>query len=125
MEMTGRKRPAPGYKLLTELIDLPRPTGSEGPLHVELWVNPDRSHLAAGHIIIWGDLRNFDHNDCKTIEEYFEELTIGQSARDAVLAYYTEWTDYQVILTHDIGEYDKKKKQYEEKIMKTTIKRTK
>ena len=123
-EMRG-ERPWPEYKYLHELESLPKPTGSEGPLEAKLWVNPETSHLAAGHIVIWGVLRNFDHDDCKVIEEYFEDLTLYQSTRDAVLTYYTEFKDNQIVLTHDMGEYDKKTKRFKEKIMKTTIGRTK
>lgn len=125
MGMGIAERPNPDYLLMHELLEVPKPTGSEGPLQAKLWINPEVSHLAGNHISVWGDLRDFDKDDCNIIEEYFEALTIGQSTRDAVLAYYTEFTDHQVILTHDVGEFDEKTKRFKEKIMKTTIERTK
>lgn len=123
-QMVLGNRPYPEYKFLSELVGIPKPMGSEGPMHAELWVNPEVSHLAAGHLIVWGDLRDFYDDDCLQIEEYFEKITIRQSTRDAVLAYYTEGSDYQMVLTHDYGEYNEEKDFLEEKIIKTKIERT-
>jgi len=55
------------------------PCGSEGSLHVDLWINPDAHALARFVIHVFGDLRDFD--DEAEIVAYFDRLTDGQMVR--------------------------------------------
>lgn len=47
------------------------PVGSEGSLSKTIWVNPDKSHIPAYTVSIFGDLR--DHESAKSIIEWFKE----------------------------------------------------
>lgn len=47
------------------------PIGSEGSLSKTIWVNPDKSHIPAYTISIFGDLR--DHESANEIIEWFKE----------------------------------------------------
>ena len=69
------------------------PMGSEGSLHMEVWENPDQSHVDAYTVSIFGDLRDRDDPDdviewfykvCDRIEEVF-------CVRNAVIEVQNEW----------------------------------
>ena len=46
------------------------PSGSEGTLQKSVWINPDKEHMDAYTITIFGDLR--DHDDPKEIITWFK-----------------------------------------------------
>lgn len=72
------------------------PMGSEGSLHMEVWENPDESHVDAYTVSIFGDLRDHDdgpyeakviewfHKACDRIEEVF-------CVRNAVIEVCNDW----------------------------------
>ncbi len=56
------------------------PCGSEGSLHLSIWINPNKSSLAAFTVTIFGDLRDYDsaneiilwfQNKIKEIREHY------------------------------------------------------
>ena len=80
------------------------PMGSEGSLEKSVWINPDRSCIAAYTVSIFGDLR--DHDDPNAIIRWFKdkirELCEGFMIRQATITVYNEcngtenWTfDYE------------------------------
>lgn len=79
------------------------PAGSEGSLHKSMWLNPDKSCMAAMTVSIFGDLR--DHDSPGEIIEWFkgkcenEDLMI----RNAVITVENEWNGTRTWV------YDRKK----------------
>jgi len=59
------------------------PMGSGGSLRKTVWENPDRSHMAAYTITIFGDLR--DHDDPDAIIEWFKSICSNFLVRNAVI----------------------------------------
>lgn len=59
------------------------PMGSEGSLHMSVWVNPDPHCLAAYTVSIFGDLR--DHHDPDEIVEWFKKKLEGLWVRNACI----------------------------------------
>ena len=55
------------------------PSGSEGGLKFNIWINPEPSHIAAYTLMIWGDLR--DYNNIDEIVTYLNEITEGRMIR--------------------------------------------
>ena len=47
------------------------PMGSEGSLQKSVWINPNKSHIAAFTVTIFGDLR--DHDSAEEIIEWFKK----------------------------------------------------
>lgn len=85
------------------------PRGSEGGIEYKVCQNDDGS-LCRFNIAFWGDLRDFDTEDCESIVTWFRDLCeckFGNiteslvSVRDAVLKYYTEFEDVQHVLYWD------------------------
>ena len=62
------------------------PFGSEGGLAYTVWQNPEKDHLAANTISIFGDLR--DYTKPEKIKEWFENILYnkGLCIRDAVIS---------------------------------------
>ena len=52
------------------------PMGSEGTLEKSVWVNPDKSCMAAYTVSIFGDLR--DHTDVDGIINWFKDIVINK-----------------------------------------------
>ena len=48
------------------------PMGSEGSLQKNVWINPEKSHIAAYTVSIFGDLR--DHDSAQEIVDWFKEI---------------------------------------------------
>ena len=65
------------------------PLGSEGSLHMSLWINPDSHDFAAYTVSIFGDLR--DHQDPDEIIVWFEEKCSKVMVRNACITVYNEW----------------------------------
>lgn len=65
------------------------PMGSEGSLEKSVWINPDKSCMAAYTISIFGDLR--DHDDPNAIVEWFKKKVKSLPVRQAVITVYNEW----------------------------------
>lgn len=61
--------------------DVPR--GSEGPIEVDIWVNPSKAHLAAYCVTFWGDLRDYTNVD--ELVEYFDRISKGRFVRSGVI----------------------------------------
>lgn len=59
------------------------PMGSEGSLTMSVWVNPNKSHMAAYTVSIFGDLR--DHDDPQSIVDWFEAKCGMFWVRNAVI----------------------------------------
>lgn len=59
------------------------PAGSEGSLTKSVWANPDRSHMAAYTVSIFGDLR--DHENPDNIVKWFREKCSMLDVRDACI----------------------------------------
>ena len=73
-------------ELWDEAYDYPYrflPMGSEGSLQKQVWVNPDKSCLAAYTIMIFGDLR--DRDDLETIIEWFKKCLERLCVRQAMI----------------------------------------
>lgn len=92
------------------------PRGSEGSIEYAVYSDPEEHSLAKYNIVFWGDLRDFDSNDCKEIDAWFKELVEEKfsiketllTVRDAVLKYSTEYEDdKQHILYLDKSETPK------------------
>ena len=66
-----------------KLIQLPR--GSEGPLDMTVWVNPDEHRLDGYTVSIFGDLR--DHDSADEIIDWFKETCakFDDDVRQAVI----------------------------------------
>lgn len=75
-----------------------RPTGSEGPLNWDLWINPDRNHAAAYTLTVFGDLRDYDTDE--PIIEWFKEV-VKRSVfiRQAVCTINVEYPDRTTTIT--------------------------
>lgn len=69
------------------------PYGSEGSLHMSVWVNPDRSHLAAYTVSVFGDLR--DHESIEDVINWFDEKCKAASIRQAVITVENEYLGTQ------------------------------
>ena len=65
------------------------PAGSEGTLEKMVWVNPDKSSLAAYTISIFGDLR--DHHSPQAIIDWFKDLCKQFMIRNACITVENEW----------------------------------
>ena len=52
------------------------PMGSEGTLQKSVWVNPDKSCMAAYTVSIFGDLR--DHTDVDGVINWFKDIVINK-----------------------------------------------
>ena len=65
------------------------PGGSEGTLEKMVWVNPDKSSLAAYTISIFGDLR--DHHSPQAIIDWFKDLCKQFMVRNACITVENEW----------------------------------
>ena len=48
------------------------PTGSEGGLKYNIYINPNKTHLAAYVVSIWGDLRDYKNSD--EVKNWFMDL---------------------------------------------------
>jgi len=59
------------------------PEGSEGPMHVQMWQNPNPNSMAQYTVMFWGDLRDYD--DVKEILAYFDSIVKGQMIRSGLL----------------------------------------
>lgn len=59
------------------------PSGSEGPMHVQIYQNPSTNSLAAYTVMFWGDLR--DYHDGEEIMNYFKSVTKGQMIRSGLV----------------------------------------
>lgn len=65
------------------------PLGSEGSLHMSLWINPDSSELASYTVSIFGDLR--DHQEPDEIIEWFKACCAKVWVRNACITVENEW----------------------------------
>lgn len=65
------------------------PMGSEGSLKMTVYENPDRCHLDAYTVSVFGDLR--DHDDPKAIVEWFKEKCSKLNVRNACITAENEW----------------------------------
>ena len=78
------------------------PMGSEGSLEKAVWINPDRSCMAAYTVSIFGDLRNHDDPDAiirwfkDKIKEIYKHYAIRQATITANNEYNgtKNWTFY-------------------------------
>lgn len=59
------------------------PAGSEGSLTINVWTNPDESHVAAYVVSIFGDLR--DHDSPDEIIEWFKDKCSKLNVRNACI----------------------------------------
>lgn len=59
------------------------PMGSEGSLRINVWTNPNKSHVAAYTVSIFGDLR--DHDSPDAVIEWFQEKVRSLWVRNAVI----------------------------------------
>ena len=59
------------------------PCGSEGTLTKSVWVNPDKSHIAAYTVSVFGDLRDYD--DLTVIRDWFKSVCDKVWIRSAIL----------------------------------------
>ena len=59
------------------------PCGSEGPIKYDIWINRDRSCIAAYTVSIFGDLRDYD--DIEEIESWFRNACENLLVRNAVI----------------------------------------
>ena len=60
------------------------PMGSEGSLQKHIWINPDKSCLAAYTVTIFGDLR--DHDNPQEIVDWFKEKCENLNIRQATIS---------------------------------------
>ena len=58
------------------------PTGSEGSLRISVWDNPDKHHLAAYTVSVFGDLRDYD--DVDALGKWFRKTCRKTWIRQAV-----------------------------------------
>ena len=77
------------------------PCGSEGSLEYTIWVNPDKSCIAAYTAMIWGDLRDYDNAD--EVIEYLNRICKGRMIRQGIAEIQVEGDGITVI------RYDTKK----------------
>lgn len=59
------------------------PMGSEGSLQMSVWINPNRSHLDAYTVTIFGDLR--DHDSPDSIIQWFRRKCENIMVRNATI----------------------------------------
>ena len=78
------------------------PTGSEGSLEYDIWVEPNMSSLAAYTVSVWGDLR--DYNDVAEIREWFSEIIDSFMIRDAVLSINVEYGPFVILSAREDTE---------------------
>ena len=77
-------RPLNFTKIINDL-----PFGSEGPLQMSVWENPEK-HCAFSYVVsIFGDLR--DHHSAEEIVEWFKKICAKLNVRDAVITAHNEW----------------------------------
>jgi hypothetical protein len=89
---------------LPALVQAGLPNGSEGPLQFHVWVNPERNHISAYTISLWGDLRDFGTEDVPGLVEWFKRIassTLG--IRQAMLHVVVEYGP-TIILHHTENE---------------------
>ena len=72
------------WKEQREYPDEYLPMGSEGSLHKHIWINPDKSHLSAYTVTIFGDLR--DHDDPQEIVNWFKKKCRKLNIRQATIS---------------------------------------
>ncbi len=72
------------------------PSGSEGTLEKSVWINPNKSCMAAYTVSVFGDLRDADRTDCEEIERWFDKACNKLAIRQAVI---TISNDYETLLT--------------------------
>ena len=85
------------------------PFGSEGPLQYQVQIIFPQNQLCRGHIVLWGDLRDYD--DVKEIRKWFEGLLSNFSfdyylpnqlpffVRAAVMSIDVEFSGRRILLT--------------------------
>ena len=65
------------------------PMGSEGSLQNSVWINPDKSHMAAYSVMIFGDLRDRYKEDAEKVIKWFKnkcnKINETYGVRDAVI----------------------------------------
>ena len=59
------------------------PMGSEGSLIKSVWINPERDHVAAYTVSVFGDLRDYDEPE--KIIEWFTEACSKCAIRNAII----------------------------------------
>jgi hypothetical protein len=77
------------------------PMGSEGSIHVEIWRNPNESHLAAYTITIFGDLRDHgDEKDGEAFKAWFKDVCKKlRIIRQAVVQFESYENNFVIYLT--------------------------
>lgn len=77
----------PGFpSMLPDLSD--PPMGSEGPLKVEVWQNPEPNHMAAWTVTVHGDLRHFGENyekDVGIIVDWLTRICVRRDVKKPIL----------------------------------------
>lgn len=61
------------------------PMGSEGSLKKDIWINPNKNHMAAYTISIFGDLRDMYMEDAEEIIKWFKNKCNILCTRNAVI----------------------------------------
>lgn len=69
------------------------PAGSEGSLTINIWVNPNHSHISAYTVSIFGDLR--DHDSPGEIIEWFKDRCSKLWVRNACIVAENEYNGSQ------------------------------
>jgi hypothetical protein len=79
------------------------PCGSEGSLEYTVTENPDKHHLAAFTVNIWGDLRDYGSGDVHEIEEWLNKVVKDWMIRDLVVNVDVEFSGERIIFvnSHD------------------------
>ena len=90
-----------GWELQDSNPELYTPTGSEGGVEYDVWVNPDKCCVPSHTISIWGDLR--DYCSVTQITDWFNKILYhsGLLIRDAVLSIDVERAAKTVLLYKD------------------------
>ena len=71
------------------------PHGSEGSLRMSVWENPNKSHLAAYTVSVFGDLR--DHDDIEEIITWFNKCCEKCIIRQACVTVENEWNGTKTV----------------------------
>ena len=77
--------------IYNEYIENPKdfmPCGSEGTLHKDIWINPDKQAIPSYTVSVFGDLRDYD--DTQSIIKWFKECCDRLWVRQATTTVETE-----------------------------------
>ena len=77
------------------------PMGSEGSLEINIYHNPEDSHLASTQVSVFGDLRDFGGKwGIEKLKQWFDECCTKFTVRQAIIQISDEYENDDIIYTY-------------------------